>query len=144
MNSQIVIQDIYDYPQLNQVSLLILRESSRSASISRIIVKRIWNIVVILRLKRYLPYQISVTYLILNLRLIKVGLQSPIRATLYTISSSTNNWVVYTNLIIANKAYKEVQQRINKRVYLVKLDFQLSLREIGQLLSTNIEFKYKG
>jgi hypothetical protein len=45
---------------------------------------------------------------------------------------------------MADKARKEVQRRMNKRVRLVELDFQPSLRERGWSSSTDMEFKCKG
>jgi hypothetical protein len=45
---------------------------------------------------------------------------------------------------MADKARKEVQQRMNKRVRLVELDFQPSLRETGWPSATDMEFKCIG
>jgi len=135
---------MYDCPWPNWVSLLTLRGSSRSASMSRITARRIWNMVVILRSKRYLPRRMSATCSTLNSRPTEGGSWSPVRATLHAIGSSADNWVVCADLIMADKARKEVQRRMNKRVRLVELDFQPSLRETGWPSSTDMEFKCKG
>ncbi|KAH7370285.1 hypothetical protein BKA65DRAFT_471505 [Rhexocercosporidium sp. MPI-PUGE-AT-0058] len=46
--------------------------------------------------------------------------------------------------VMADKVRREVQRRMNKRVRLVELDFQPSLRETRWPLSNDMEFKCKG
>jgi len=46
--------------------------------------------------------------------------------------------------IMADKVRREVQRRMNKRVRLVELDFQPSLRETGWPSTSDMEFKCKG
>ncbi|KAG4412489.1 hypothetical protein IFR04_014383 [Cadophora malorum] len=46
--------------------------------------------------------------------------------------------------VMADKVRREVQRRMNKRVHLVELDFQPSLRETGWPSTSDMEFKCKG
>jgi hypothetical protein len=62
----------------------------------------------------------------------------------HTIQPPTDIVTVCADRVMADKARKEVQQRMNKRVRLVELDFQPSLRETGWPSATDMEFKCIG